>query len=352
MTERVHNLKQTSCPFQVRGIISGVESDRFYKSGVGKNGGQWNKINFGVKINENKTVYISLNGFPRQEVYYYKRAETRGAKGTTVKVPWKDRKKSPGDGFRLIGVNLSTGKDNEGNNINSVFTEYDAVEWLHENLKDGESVFIKGNIEFSSYVNKDGNVQRRVDMVLNQMSYTKKPVDFDVDDFTETCDFDDEFVFSAIDKETDENDKPTGRFILSGYAIGYNTVENISFIIPADHAGLANNIRKSLKPGNFIKVVGKVDVVGNIEEVVVDDGWGEQSKINRNNGSFRTEYIVVGADPHSIDKETYSEDDIAAAIKKIKASKEAERNFGEQIENDDVDAPWDDDGGFDDDPWD
>ena len=59
MAERVHNLKQTSCPFEVRGIVSGVESENFYKNGIGKNGGQWNKINFGVQVNENKTCVKS-----------------------------------------------------------------------------------------------------------------------------------------------------------------------------------------------------------------------------------------------------------------------------------------------------
>lgn len=352
MAERVHNLKQTACPFQVRGIISGVESDRFYKSGTGKNGGQWNKINFGVKVNENKTVYITLNGFPRKEVFYYKKSDVRGQKGTTVRVPWANRHKSPGEGYRLIGVNLTVGKDENGNNINQTFTEYDAVEWLHENLKDGESFFIGGNIEFSSFVGQDGQTQRRVDMVLSQMSGMKHPIDFEDVKFEELCNFDDDFVFSAIEKETDENNNPTGRYILSGYSIGYNTVENISFVMNAENATLAGNMKKALKPGNFISVSGTVDVVGNVDEVTVDNGWGEQSKIKRGNTSFKTEYVVVGADPGSIDKELYSEDDIIAAIKKVKAAKEAQANFGEKAAttvNDDADD-W---GGVDDDdtPW-
>lgn len=351
-TKGTHGLIQTSCPFQIRGIISGVESQRFYKSGVAKTGGYWNKINFGVKVNENKTVYVSLNGFPRKEVFYYKRAENKGEKGTTVKVPWKDRMKSPGEGFRLIGINITTGKDDEGNNINDVMVEYDAVEWMHDNLRDGQSVFIKGNIEFSSYVDRNGNTQRRVEMVINQLSQTKNPVDFEADNFEEQCDFIDDFIFSAIDKETDENNKPTGRFILSGYSIGYNNVENISFIVDENHEKLAGRFKKSLKPGNFIQVFGTINTVSQIEEVEIDSGWGEVSKMKRANGGFRTEYVIYGADPNTIDTEAYSEDDIAAAIKKIKASKEAEKNFGEQPKASDIDAPWDDDGDFEDDPWD
>lgn len=188
-------------------------------------------------------------------------------------------------------------------------------------------------------------------MVLNQISYTQS-IDFEADNFEEQCDFDDEFVFSAIDKETDENDKPTGRFILSGYSIGYNTVENVSFIVPEDYSKLAANIKKTLKPGNFIKLIGKLNVIGNVEEVEVDNGWGETSKINRANSKFRTEYTIVGADPNSIDKETYSEEEIAAAIRKIKASKEAEKNFGDQPEESVDDLPWGDvDNSEDEDPW-
>ena len=341
-TKGKHGLLQTDCPFQVRGIVTGVDSNRFYQSGTTKTGGQWNKINFGVKVNENKTVYVSLNGFPRKEVFYYKKPESKGEKGTTVRVPWKDRTKSPGEGYRLIGVNITTDKDKDGNNINNIFTEYDAVEWFANNLKDGESVFIRGNIDFSSYTNRNGQTQRRVDMVLNQLSRTKSPVDFEADNFEEQCDFICGLVYSDIDKEVDESNKPTGRFILSGYSIGYNSIENISFIIDTDHDKLASRFKKSLKPGNYIQVYGKVDTVSNIEEVEVDSGWGEPSKMKRVSGSFRTEYVIYGADPNSIDTEMYSEADIAAAIKKIKAAKDAEYNFGDTS---DGDADW---GEFDD----
>lgn len=348
-TKGTHGLPQTTCPFQVRGIVTGVDSNGFYQSRTTKSGGTWNKINFGVKVNENKTVYVSLNGFPRKEVCYYKRPETKDGKGTTTKVAWKDRMKSPGEGYRLIGVNITTGKDDDGNNINTVFTEYDAVEWIAKNLKDDTSVFIKGNIDFSSYTDRNGQKKRRIDMVINQISNTKNPVDFEAENFEEQCDFIDGLVFSDIDKETDENNKPTGRFILSGYSIGYNSIENVSFIIDAEHEKLANRFKKSLKPGNYIQVYGKVNTVSNVEEVETDDGWGEPSKMKRVSGKFRTEYVIYGADPNSIDKETYTETDIAAAIKKLNAAKEAEHNFGDIA---DGDADW---GEFDDvdedDPW-
>ncbi len=353
--EQLHEMKQTSSSFQVRGIVTGTQSKRFYRSGTGKNGSQWNALEWGIKIAEGKTVYVSMSGFPRSDVFYYKSGNKKGEKGTTKKVAWKDRKKSPGEGFRLIGVTISTGKDENGKNINEVFTEYDAIEYLHENLKDDDSVFIKGNLQFSSYTDRNGQTRRKIELVPTQISYTQKPVDFDAEDYKEMCEFENTIVFSSIDKETDENDKATGRFILSGYSIGYNSVENVSFILEADHAKLANNLKKAMRPGYSIKTYGRVEVINDISVVESDDsdGWGESSPMERVNSPTRREYIVYRADPNSIEKDDYSEDAISEAIRKIKAAKAAEENFGEKADTgNDAKDDWGTDDDLDDEnPW-
>lgn len=325
--ERLHELKETDNSFQLRGLITNTKGQRFYKSGNTKNGGFWNSTEFGVKIADGKTVFVTLNGFPRAEVFYYKSGEN-GSKGDTKRVTWKDRKKSPGAGYRLIGVNISTGKDAEGKNINETFTEYDAVEWIKENLHDNDSVFIKGNLRFSSYTDKQGQTKKKIELVPTQISYTQNPVDFKAEDYKEMAEFENTLVFSALDKETDKKDKPTGRCILSGYSINYSSVEPISFIIDAEHAKLANNLKKVMKPGYAIKTFGRVDVINNVSAVNTDDeGWGETSPMQRVNAPTKREYVVYRAEPNSIDRESYSEEAIAAAIKKIKAAKTAVAKF-------------------------
>lgn len=346
--ERLHDLKETSSTFQLRGLVTNTKGQRFYRTGTGKNGNTWNSMEFGVKIADGKTIFVTMSGFPRPEVFYYKRGEN-GEKGTTQRVAWKDRKKSPGKDYKLIGINVSTGKDEDGKNVNETFTEFDAIEWMHGNLHDGDSVFIQGNLRFSSYVNRNGQTQKKIELVPTQISYTQKPVDFDAEDYKELAEFENTIVFSAIDKEMDENDRMTGRCILSGYSIGYNSVEPVSFIIDKDHAGVANAIRKKMKTGNSIKTYGRINVKHNIEEVISeDDGWGstESSPMERrvNSPSIR-EYIVYKVDGSTFDTETYSEDTIAAALRKIKAAKTATANFGDKpkanidIEVDD-DADW------------
>ena len=349
--EKLHDMKQTSSSFQVRGIVTGTKSQRFYKTGTSDNG-KWNALEFGVKIAENKIVYLTLRGFPRAEVYYYKKGEN-GAKGTSKAVEWADRKKAPGKDYKLIGINISTGKDEEGKNINETFTEFDSIEWLHDNLKDDVSVFIRGDMQFSSYVDKNGQTRRKVELVPNQISYTKDPIDFDAEDYKEMCEFENTLVFSSIDKETDENDRDTGRFILSGHSIGYNNVENVSFIIKEDCAKLATNIKKAMRAGYAIKTFGRVEVINNISTIEDDqDGWGETSPMERVNAPTIREYVVYRADPGSIDKEEYSEDAINEAIRKIKAAKAAKENFGEStaVSNDTDD--WGSDDDSDESPWD
>lgn len=353
-TEKIHEMKQTANSFQVRGVVSGTQSQRFYKSGTSQSGSNWNAVEFGVKIAENKTVYCSLRGFPRAEVFYHKRGEN-GSKGVTQKVAWKDRHKSPGKDFRLIGINISTGKDEDGKNVNEVFTEYDAVEWIKENLKDDASVFIKGNLQFSSYTDRNGQTKKKVELVPTQISYTQKPVDFDAEDYKEMCEFENTIVFQSIDKEEDENGKSTGRFVLTGYSVGYNSVETVSFILKEDCAKLAGNLKKRMKTGYAIKTFGRVEVINDISTVDEDDtGWGEASPMQRVNARTRREYIVYRAEPSSIDEDSYSEDDIMAAIRKINASKKAKENFGEKADtNTDVVDDWSmDDDSDDDNPWD
>ena len=204
---------------------------------------------------------------------------------------------------------------------------------MHENLKDGDSVFIKGNLQFSSYTDRNGQTRKKVELVPTQISYTQKPVDFDAEDYVEMAEFENTLVFSGIEPELDEKDQKTGRYVLSGWSVGYNSVEAVSFIVDAAHSKLALNLKKAMKTGYAIKTYGRIEVINDVAQVESDDdGWGEASPMERRtNGPTRREYIVYKADPTSIEKTKYSEEGIAAAIRKIKAAKNAEKNFGESV---------------------
>ena len=358
MANKMFDFPQTKGSFQVRGIVNGVEKDSFYVEKQTKTGKEFRMINFGVEYDDKKTIYPTLNGMPRDKVYFSKKDKDTGNTDTKV-IAWKDRIKKAPEGYRMIGVlaGLQKIKDENGKvrNDNKTLTEYDACEYISENLQDGDSVFVKGNIEFGSYTNKDGEVSRTTKFVPTQISLCQNDVDFEAEDYAPAHDFTQTIVFVGIDQER-ENDKPTGRFVVDAKIVNYNSIESAEFII--EDAKLAKQMRSGLKPYNSIQVHGHINVVNNVEDVndeEDDDCWGESNDMDNKRVFAPThrELIITGAKPSTIDKETYTEKAIDEAIKKVNASKKAEQDFtGKAESTSNVDDDWGDDASDDEDePW-
>lgn len=353
---RIFELQETKGTFQVRGIISGVDKDRFYTDKKTKTGKDFRAVNFGCAYNDKQTIYVSLNGMPQQKVYFSKRNQSTG-KTETKDVPWVNRNKFHEEGFRMIGVGLGLTKTTDANgksvNDKKTMTPFDACEYINENMRDDMSTFIKGNVEFSSYVDGEGNIRRSTKYIPSQISLCKE-VDFSaydgvdnkpVHDFTQTI------VYMGIDKEK-ENDKDTGRFIVSAKIVTYSDIVDTEFYIT--DAKLAGIFRKNLKAYNAITVHGRIEVTHSVQEVEEEDAWGEANAMNSVSAPTKTEMIITGATPSTIDRETYTEKNVAEAVKKIKASKTAEQNFSGKTEvksdaddwgegyndEDDGDEPW------------
>ena len=354
MADRIFDLKETKGSFQAKGIISGVEKDRFYTSKKTQNNKDFRAVNFGCEYDDKQTIYMSLNGMPQNEVYFSKRNQETG-KTETKKVAWANRNKFNEEGWRMIGVGLglckTTDKDGKAVNDKKTMHSFDACEYIKDNLKDDMSTFIRGAIDFSSYTDKEGNVRRSIKYVPNQISLCKE-VDFeeynDVDN-KPVHDFTQNIVFVGIDKEK-ENEKDTGRFVVSAKIVTWSDIVDTEFIIT--DAKLAGMFKKNLKPYTAISVHGRIEVSHGIQEVDDDDCWGESNSMNSVSAPTKTEMIITGASPSTIDRETYTEKNVAEAIKAIKASKTAEQNFSGKTNSDDNTSDWgdvgDDDG---DEPW-
>ena len=357
MADRMISIKETPNAFQVRGKISGVKKQSFYKEGVSKNGGKWNSISFSVEFEPKKSVFIKLNGFPRKEVFYYKSSGQKGVKGETKRVAWENRMKSPGDDYRLIGVNLGLTQDAKGQNINKTYTEFDAVNALRDMLEDGMDVFIKGNMEFRSYTNRNGDTARSVELIPSQISLCSKEIDFDDAAFEPMAAFENTLVFESIEKEMDDANKHTGRFIVHGYSVGYASVEPVTFIIDKAHAKMADSIKKRVHAFNSIKTFGVINVENQVEVVEddEDDAWGDARSVMEQRVFAPTirEYVIVKCDPNSLESENYDEDTVMEAIRKLQNSKNAETTFEAKEEAADT-GDWGDDDvtDMDDSPWD
>ena len=135
---RLFDLPETKGAFQLKGIVTGTEKDGFYKEIKTKSNKDMRMINFGTSYADGETLYVNMQGMEQENVYFSKRAEKKGEKGETVKVPWADRFTYNREGFRLIGKNIGVKKkvDSEGKTVNDkkVLTEFDACREVKEDV--------------------------------------------------------------------------------------------------------------------------------------------------------------------------------------------------------------------------
>ena len=338
--KRIFELPQTKGEFQIRGNATGtLKKNNFFTSKKTKNNNDMNLLNFGVKYDDGQTAYLTLNGMVNKSVYYYNSEAKK-----TQEVAWGNRDKAPGEGYRLIGVNvgLVTTTDDNGNTVNDKKTlvDYDAAKYVSEHLKDDMPIFTKGTLEFDSYTDKKGEVKRSHKLIPNQISLCSKEIDFESEDFKVLADFKTTLVFESIEKEKDDKGKETGRFVVSALHIGYSTITNTTFIV--EDATLAKKMKNGLKAYNAIEVTGnfKSNVV--VEAVEETDEWGEKSSFDRTNTPRVFEFVITGAKPSTIDRETYTEDNIAEARRAIANKDKVEENYGDKKETTSEDDGWGD----------
>lgn len=328
-----HGLRTTPGTFQMRGVVTGTRQQNFYSEKTFENGNKMRAVNFGVKYDTDKAIYPTIQGFTRNEVWFSKRNNTT-KKTDTQKVSWAQRmtygEQNPG--WNIIGMNVGLVKGEDNKNVVQHLTEYDAAQYIKENLSDGVSVFVKGNLDFRSYTDKNGEVKRTQNFTATQVSLCAD-VDFSAEEFEPTHEWTQEIVYTGIEPETDADGKRTGRFVLSGYVVSYNAIEPVSFIVVNDK--FAKNIKKNLKPYNSIQVHGKIEVNHVIEEAKSEptNEWGEPNKMGKKIGAPTTrEMICTGANPDTITTEDFTEENVAEGIKKLKAKEKVAQNFGEKKE--------------------
>jgi hypothetical protein len=328
-------LRQTKGYFQVKGKVTGVEKENFYTEGKSRNGKDYRRINFGVEYQPDCSVYVQQFGMPQDYVYYSKQ-EITGNKKTKVteKVNWSDRFKSPGENYRLVGINCGVEKivDKKGSLVNSKksLTQFDACKEIADHLKDNDSVFVKGNITYSTY---EGSHKTNFD--FTQVSLCKDDIDFDNENFKSENKFKQEIVFMGIDKSKEID----GEFIISGKVVNYDSIEDIE-LYTRDNK-LASILKKNCKPYNLIELGGNIFAEFGSEKVESDDEWGVGIEMNKVKAPYSIKLMVNGADKSSLDTTTYSEEIIEEALVKQKANDTAKAEFSTKTSKSDSDD-WDD----------
>lgn len=339
---RLFDLPETKGTFQLRGVVTGMEKANTYREITTRSDRRMRMLNFGVGYEKDKTLYINLNGMELDNVYFSKKSGKKGEKPEVVKVPWADRFSFMEDDFRLIGCNVGVKKkvDSEGKTVNDkhMLTDFDACKEIAEHLTDGASVFIRGGLDYSSYVGNDGSKRTSIKLVPNQVSLCQA-VDFDDEAYEARNDFNQVIIFMGIDPEKDDKGASTGRFAVLAKVVTYSAVEDVQFII--ENRDLATKFKKFLKPYNAIKVSGHM--VTSVQTAAVeddDDEWGEEDAITKVTAPSRREFVITGAKGSTIDRELYTEANVTEAMAKITRARKAENDFGSDSDSDSDDSEW------------
>jgi hypothetical protein len=330
MANTKHGLPQTKGFFKLRGIATGTVRENAFKHREFDNGGERNAFSFGVQTAPESTVFVNVEGYKNDKVYLFKRSEVKGQKGDQKVVDWAKRYDFVNDGFAPMGVAVGLETNDEGKNITTTLLDFDAAKKVRQELEDDFPIFVRGDIEFSSFKNDNGEVRRNKKFVVKNI-YNSKAIDFESDDFTETADFKQKIIYTGISKSTEPGET---KFVVEAKVITYNSIEDAEFIVY--NTALANQFKKALKPYQAMDVWGKIFNKVDAEEIEESAGvWGEEDSFKKATKSYIRELVITGADPATIDKETYTEESIEEGYKKLHSEGQVES------------GSWGDDGGID-----
>lgn len=341
--KRIFELPETKGEFKARGFVTGTSKDNFFKETVMKNKKKRNVLRFGIKVqSDGSTVYCDLQPQEQDNVYFYKKGDKKAnIKGVTTKVPFANRELFKEEGFEPIGIKVGLEQyiDDKGKlvNKNIPMLEFDGAKYVAEKLTEDVGVFTRGKLEFSSYTNgSTGDKVKMTKFIPSQISAVTTDINFDDEKFTPVHDFIQTIVF--MDIEMDESDPNDKKGILSAKIVNYANIENAEFIIR--DSKVFKTFKKNLKPYTAIQVFGKVNNRLEVVEVE-DDGWGSgNNSFENNSNNFTRELLIVGANPSTIDIETYNKAAMEEALELIKANQIAKENFGKTDETKENESEW------------
>lgn len=345
-------LTQTKGSFTLKGIVSGMTNQYAFREDEVKNGKNKGKtyraIRFMVQTSLTNKIPVEMFGMELDYVYPYKKGK-KGEKGHTIRNhPFSKRNDLPA-GYTLIGINVGLEQDEKGKNIRQSLVDFDAVEYIYDNLNDGDSVYLTGELQFTSYVNSDGEEVDQTKYIIKQVFHEKNPIDLEAEDFEEVCAFEQEIVFTG--SEVVKEDKSV---IVRGYTVSYGDKFSVAeFVIrPDGDKDIEKTAKtfagKKIKFGDTMKVFGmclnKAETVEVEVEKNEDDMFGgKKPKGLEKNAitTYTTELQVTGASDYK--GAVYTEDDFVVEEEEELVSNDAtntEDPFADDEEIDDDDLPF------------
>lgn len=314
-------LKPTYGNFSLRGQVVWKDRQNAYVEDVTSSGLEYRRIRFGVKTSEKNIVQVELFGAKFDEITL----QHIESKKRDKKVKYGEHYDLP-EGYQLfMPVRIGLEQDENGNNIKKEMISYDAVKYINDNLKDGDTVFVFGSLRFSEYVNRNGETIPQVTFEIRGIYHAS--IKYDDEEFEGQSIFDQQIILKSTQKKDN-------RLIVNSYIVTDNkgnfTTHN--FYIDIDkYKKFARNVHTKLKFGTILNVEGYIHHTVEEKEVETDDAWGESVKPKVITNIIKELEITAAQKPSQEDIGYYKEEDF------VKQDETEDNPFADDSKDDDND---------------
>lgn len=310
-----NNLEQTKGKIKLVGRVKGIGNDNSKKEGFTKSDKEYKSLQFFTETSGINQVRIELFGMERDEVIAYSNKAKK-----SKRVPWKNRK-NDFDDYKVLGTGcyLETDPQDSEKKLRMVLPEFDAVDYIKANLKDGDIVRVNGEIDFQEFEDKQGNTKSGTKFIIKSITKLDEKLDFKSSEFKEESKFEQEIVVTDVIM-----DDETKRLLVNAKVIKYGgDAVDTSFTVDTEkYPKLAANMVKRFGFGDFIKVYGLIINSAIIKEAdedlsdipTDDDDWGGDEEIAKDfENNYMKEYIqelqITSVDSSTYEPKKYKEED-------------------------------------------
>jgi hypothetical protein len=328
-------LQQTKSSFKFIGKVTRIDKDGAFKSDIAtkgkKKGETYHSLRFGVKTSENNEMTVQMYDFEPEEVFLWNSDKAKKAKEQKKsykgdRVPfdeWMERQEElREEGYAVLQTRVGLSYGEDGKLQSKGLPGFVASEEIYENLNNGDSVVVEGDIRFSEYEGRDGKLKPQTTFTIKKI-HKLKDIDFESEKFEEVTYFEQEMVF--VDATLEKSEKKvyvTGRtidyskkFFDAQFVINYSNGEDGE---DKDMKKLADAFLKKIKFGDLLKVYGDAVnrvIVEEVEEEEEEEDYasilGGKKKPQHAQGYTSRTYIsemqIQGVE--AWDKKVYTEDD-------------------------------------------
>lgn len=345
-------LKQTKSLFKVTGRATRLDKDGAYREDVGKPGTKkegvpLRALRFGVKTSDDNEITVSMFDYEPEKVFLWNselRKEDENYKGEQIAFgDWEDRKEDLKEqGYAVLQTRIGVTYDEKGKIVSEGLPSYVASELIFDELSNGDSVTIEGEIRYSRYKNQKGEEKEQTTYTIKKLFKHYEDIDFDDAEFEEVSYFEQEFVF--IDETVDKEDGKqyiigrtidfAGNFIDTQFVVKFKDDEGKT---DPDMVKLVSNVKDKLAFGDLVTVFGQAqnrvilkEVEAQEEEEDLFASFGGRKKPKHAEKytakDYITEMTIEGVD--AVKKEAYVEEDFIKDEGLVEEDKKSDNDFG------------------------